>query len=766
MNGEWHGVTQGDPVLFPYPREMGLLDDSFSIDESVAVIVPDNASESELFLARFLTADISDRYQIALRTLRAGELPEGERYILMGSVANYLVRARCARRELDVTAENPGSEGYLLDVTPEAVLVAGSDDRGAFYGLQSLRQLITPRDDDVVAPGVRARDWPWKAFRGLRLYLPGRENIPFFKRLIRDFAAYLKYNTLIIETNAAMRLDRHPELNAGWLEFARSLNYTRRSRPSGPRGEGQDSAHHDTGDFGIVEKEEVADIVDYAHLHGFEVIPEIPSLTHAYYLLTRHRELAEVRDAEWPDTYCPCAPEAYELVFDVIDEYLEVMEPAIVHIGHDEWRMPTDLCPKCAGLDHRELFVRDVKKVYDYLKAKGVRVAMWGDHLLESVRGEGLRERATGAGVTYRAPGALTPEQVEREIPKDILIFNWFWNRTPSHDGESNDAQLAEWGFEQVYGNLRPEILEQNYARRSARRSVLGGAASSWAATNAFNFGKDLMDAFVGCACLLWSDQWPETKELTRTVQSLMPQVRRGLKGHASPSEEGETVAALDIASCFNATAEEVGPAEELGELRTGETAAGPKRFDLAAAASDGRFAVVVGVEGEGGSDLPAEAGPIEIGEDATSLIFLHACRDAAANNKAYFTIYNFEDSADLLGWYEVTYEDGLVETIPLRYGVNIIEWSWGRETQPGTVCFEADPAPCGGPDCEPVTFFAYEWVNPRFGRVIRDVRLKGSRGFVGVGPEAVQANAVMLIALSMTKKRLSPASAQVEEDE
>ena len=35
------------------------------------------------------------------------------------------------------------------------------------------------------------------------------------------------------------------------------------------------------------------DLVDFANENFIEVIPEIPSLTHAYSLLTKHPELAE-----------------------------------------------------------------------------------------------------------------------------------------------------------------------------------------------------------------------------------------------------------------------------------------------------------------------------------------------------------------------------------------------------------------------------------------------------------------------------------------
>ena len=79
--------------------------------------------------------------------------------------------------------------------------------------------------------GAIIRDWPDKPYRGISLYLPGRDNIPFFKRFVSDFIAMYKYNTLIMEMNACMRLESHPELNYGWVQFARDVNYSCRNYP-------------------------------------------------------------------------------------------------------------------------------------------------------------------------------------------------------------------------------------------------------------------------------------------------------------------------------------------------------------------------------------------------------------------------------------------------------------------------------------------------------------------------------------------------------
>jgi hexosaminidase len=345
------------PAIFPEPREIDLRGEALVLDESVRILLPVEASRQDAALARMLTAELSDRYGIAVSTRRVSAIPPSGRFIVMGAAANPLVKPLAAARPVT------SPEGYALKVDARTAVVAGAGDAGAFYGMQSLRQLIDKRDGKLTVRAATVRDWPHKPFRGIKMYLPGHNNIAFFKRFVRDFMALYKFNKLLLELNAAMRLDRHPELNAGWLELGRDLNYTRRERSPGPGRQFQDSANADTADSEVLEKSEVADLVRYAAEYYIEVIPEIPTLTHSYYLLARHRELAEIAGAEWPDTYCPSNPQVYPLVFDVLDEYIQVMKPRTVHIGHDEWRMPLGVCSRCRGKDPTLLFSEDLNKI-------------------------------------------------------------------------------------------------------------------------------------------------------------------------------------------------------------------------------------------------------------------------------------------------------------------------------------------------------------------------------------------------------------------
>ncbi len=188
----------------------------------------------------------------------------------------------------------------LLSVTSKNIVVAGNNGKGALFGLESLRQLISVSDGKLVVQQVKVKDTPKYPFRGIKLYLPGRENITFFKRFINDFVAYYKFNTIILELNANMRLERHPELNIGAVEFERDLNFSRLDRPPGLHQEYQNSSHQDNADGDILEKDEVADLVNYIRKFNIEVIPELPSLTHAYYLLAGHEELGRKHESACP----------------------------------------------------------------------------------------------------------------------------------------------------------------------------------------------------------------------------------------------------------------------------------------------------------------------------------------------------------------------------------------------------------------------------------------------------------------------------------
>ena len=739
-------------------------DDNFILDESISIIVPVNPSPQDNYLAAFIIRELSDKYGLAVRKESLRDIPKNRKVIVMGRFDSPLVKELCRVKGIEITGSSPGPEGYILSVSSDRVLIAGSDDAGAFYGLQSLRQLLTAGQGRKIQ-GIKVKDWPSFPFRAIRLYVPGPENMAFFRRFMRDFMALYKYNKIIIEFNC-MRLDRHPEANAGWIEFSKYMQYSRSNSTEGLRGEEKNSSHYDAGDGYIIEKNDVRAIVDFAAENFLEVIPEIPSLTHGYYLLTKHPELAEYPGDRWPDTYCPSNPASYELMFDIYDEYIEVIKPKMIHIGHDEWwGAPLNVCPLCKGKDFSELYAGDVVKIHDYLSGKGIEVAMWGDYILESVRNKGPQNRISSTGIKYQTPGAMRPEVVKEKIPKDILILNWFWI------DQEKEMEVNNFGFKQIYGNFTPNI--SNWDERIKKINLLGGAPSSWAATNEFNIGKDLILDFLGCANFVWSSHSLDQRELAGVVTDLMPSVRANLSGRMVPSNDGDRVTPVNISERYNLPGDSKYFGLNLSSMISGKISYQTKVFNLALpSAESGKCAVAVSSVGIGENPFPRSIEGIAVDEDVSSLIFLHAAARPAENQKAYFNIPDFFDSADLLGWYEIIFEDGYRSIVPIQYGVNILEWNRGgedrldkREGETGApqnmYCYEADPVKCSTDKENPLTFYAFEWVNPRFGKKIKEVSLHGTINYQALQQdygkpvtEPMRSNAVILAAISKVVKR------------
>jgi hypothetical protein len=312
-------------------------------------------------------------------------------------------------------------------------------------------------------------------------------------------------------------------------------------------------------------------------------------------------------------------------------------------------------------------------------------------------------------------------------------------------------------GFRQIYGNFTASI--RDYDARRKRATILGGAPSAWFATNEIGFGKELLPDLLGCASILWSSQVIPARELSGAVQAMLPEIRVRWHGEPPPSQTEPSVVPVDIAAGFNMPPVEKRLDVDLGGIETGPVALGKLSFDLASAGAN--VAAIVAADGKEASGLPTAASAIPIGQDATSLIFLHASAKPAFNRESFRLIWDQVDTADLLGWYEVVYEDGFVATIPIRYGLNIQEWNWDSRKSAQDYCYGADAVPVGGTQDRRITFFAYEWTNPRLGKVIKEIRLKGTAGFRSAprgytddyGP-VIPNNGVILKAISVVKKR------------
>ena len=621
---------------------------------------------------------------------------------------------------IELTRCEGARESYSLTVSPEKTVLNGADSSGILYGLMTLLQLF---DKKTLLP-VAIVDKPFKKRRGVHVYMPSRENIPDFLRMI-DGLATLKMNTLIIETGAGMEFDRRPEIIAAWKKLTCDVE----AFPGGPRlvqaseVYWKDSIHTEIAGGDSLTKAEVRAIVEYAKDLHFDVIPEVQNLSHAYYLTIPYREIAERPNEPFPDSTCPLHPLGYEIYFDVAEEIIEVFKPKTVSIGHDEVRI-LGYCPRCKDKPGAELLSYEINKLYDFYKARGIEVMMWGEKLMDFVTyaggsiGGAKDYKKDDRGRVWDLPethGAIDM------ISKDIIQLDWY------HMLAEDTAKIfTDKGFNKVwYGNFHADVLK-NAVKRLSHPGVDGAEVSSWDLACEPTMGRDgIFYGFAWGAGILWSDRYGNDTymEDNKNIIKYLPYVRNILRGKNMPALGNKKTNEFKI---FYRGGEN--PSYSLPK---------PENFYL----SESLYKTVWGDGAASGTSFLHPEIAVKIGGAVNSLVFITACEHIMAVPHSI----DFADTTpNVLGMFYAFYEDGSTEPIELRYGSNTgtLGMDWNRNWNPpanslaeidadmGDVNAEApffyiadksraalsyltNPVVFTGGDGKSYSLYAYEWINP-----------------------------------------------------
>jgi len=438
-------------------------------------------------------------------------------------------------------------EAYLVEITEKKISIFSNSLRGHLWGACSLREHYR----DGIATG-HIYNVPLVPFRAMKLYLPAADKLDEFYYML-DLLMHYGYNAVVLEVGGAMEYQKHPEINTFWEKSCRIFGeYSHKAddfQHAFPWS--KNSIHIENGGGSYLSKETVKEICAYARAHGMEPIPEVPCLSHADYLIAGRTELAEFPYDPYPDTACPSNPKYYELLFEVMDEVIEVFEPQVMHIGHDEY-YGYGVCEECRKRRRAELFAEDVTKVHDYLAQRNIRTMMWAEKLLNSYSKDWKPAGGAYDAILYEdsdrsvfyegkeykvqkrkhltfAEAALVPADAHctvyeelypsiNMIPKDVIAMNWYWDYY-----ERGDRDYHCHGIPMVYGNFEGIMFHQWKGRVAA--GARGFAVSSWGASDfkQMQRGKRL-SAAVYASRMAWSSEYDDTdriKELSLCASSV-----------------------------------------------------------------------------------------------------------------------------------------------------------------------------------------------------------------------------------------------------
>ncbi|MEO5683163.1 MAG: beta-N-acetylhexosaminidase [Chitinophagaceae bacterium] len=316
---------------------------------------------------------------------------------------------------------------YTLTTNNKGVYIAGDNETGVFYGVQTLLQLLPVRNPllknilpRLAIPYVSIKDYPRFSYRGLMLDA-GRHFFPVdFVKTYIDYIALHKMNYfhwhLTEDQGWRIEIKKYPKLTSigGYRNGTIIGRYP---------GKGNDDEHYG----GFYTQEEIKDVVKYAAARYITVIPELELPGHgsaaiaAYPQLscfpdsatvippamispTSKKQLADGRiklvQETWGVFEDVFAPTDYTFNFlqDVIDEILPLFPAKYIHIGGDE--CPKEAWKKSAfcqqlikekGLkDEHGLQSYFIGRIEKYINSKGKQIIGW-DEILEG----GLAPNAT-----------------------------------------------------------------------------------------------------------------------------------------------------------------------------------------------------------------------------------------------------------------------------------------------------------------------------------------------------------------------------------
>lgn len=362
------GSSSG-PGVVPTPREWQQTFSSFKITSQTRIILGKGTTAADEFATTFINEELKTMRDAPLRILAEQSIRRlSENFIYIGTPFSETGRSLLQKRAVRVLPAMK-AEGYWLDVDSERVAILAETERGRFYGVMSLLQLMTRERRSVRVKGVSIRDWPQMNVRGIsddisRGQISTVEN---FKKIIRFLARY-KLNTYCLYLEDVFAFTRHPNIGRG---------------------------------RGALSAQEVKELDRFARKHHVELVPIFQTLGHWENILSlpSYASLAEFPGAH---TLNLADERIYVLLDELIREVAQAFSSPFFHIGADE----------TADVGHggsKQLVAKDglpltllnhYKRIVALVRKQKKKPMMYGDMLLQN------------PDILYR-------------LPKDITVVDW-----------------------------------------------------------------------------------------------------------------------------------------------------------------------------------------------------------------------------------------------------------------------------------------------------------------------------------------------------
>lgn len=354
--------------LIPMPREVHA-GDAVLLNRGLAVSVPGKDAEDE-----FAAQDL-------LKKVAAEGVPESK-----GDDAFRVTLLRTGTAEANKFLNETGQkfdapmhdEGYVLVVRPHEAYVVGATASGVFYGVQTLKQMVTGRGASAKVQTAVIRDWPAMKYRGIDddLSRGPFPTLAFQKHQIQVFAAF--------------------KINIYSPYFEHTLAYQNNPLPAPPNS--------------AMSPADVAELVQFAKQYHITVVPEQEAFGHLHHVLTweKYSALAETPHG---NVLAPGQPGSIDLIKSWFGEIAKEFPSPFIHIGADETfdlgtgQTKTDVQKRGLG----PVYADFLTQIDEALKPLHRKLLFWGDI-------------------------ATSNPSLVQYLPKDMIAVPWVYWHQDSYD--------------------------------------------------------------------------------------------------------------------------------------------------------------------------------------------------------------------------------------------------------------------------------------------------------------------------------------------
>lgn len=480
-------TAQNKLNIVPQPADIKTTAGNFTLNNK-AVIVAQTKPQQEL-------ANLLNFYLKGLTGLNLpvkSTIPTTGNYILFSTVK-------------ETNGQSP--ESYSLNVTKNKIEISASTGAGAFYGIQTITQLVpveklksSSATSSFQIPELSIFDYPRFAYRGMHLDVCRHFfSVQFIKKYI-DYLATYKFNKfhwhLTDDQGWRIEIKRYPLLTT----IGANRNGTIIGRYPG---KGNDNKPYG----GYYTQEQIKEVVQYAKERFIEVIPEIEMPGHGSAAIAAYpwlscfpnqptdipsnmiskKSVEEQKNGRiklvqetwgvFDDVFCAGKDSTFQFLENVIDEVIKLFPSKYFHIGGDEcpktnWKK----CPVCQQRmkennlkDEHELQSWFVQHMEKYLNNKGKIMIGW-DEILEG----GLAPNAVVMSWRGEDGGIEAAKQQHPVImtPGNPVYFD--------HTQSKNEDSVTIGGYnplEKVYAyEPIPKTLTDEQGKY-----ILGAQANMWA---------------------------------------------------------------------------------------------------------------------------------------------------------------------------------------------------------------------------------------------------------------------------------------------